>query len=66
MVFSPDDPARAERVKSEMPDGAEKTALVGRVNTLRTAAQTLKDSLAAKTPEEILGVRPDDNAHWPE
>ncbi len=64
MVFSPDDPARAERVKSEMQDGAEKTALVSRATALRTAAQTLKDSLAAKTLEEVLAVKPDDDIHW--
>jgi len=65
-VFSPDVPARAGRTRSEMPEGAEKIALTNRVAALRTAAQALKDSLAAKTPEEILAVKPDDNIHWPE
>ena len=63
---SPDNPSRAARVRAEMPDGAEKVALTARVAALRTAAQTLKDSLVAKTPEEILAVRLEDEIHWPE
>ena len=65
-VFSPDDQARAGRVRDEMPDSAKKVALINRVTALRTAAQTLKDSLGAKTPEEVLAVNPADNIHWPE
>ncbi len=65
-VFSPDDPARAGRVRAEMPEGAAKIALITRVMALRTAAQTLKDSLATKTPEEVLAVAPNDSLHWPE
>ena len=65
-VFSPNDPSRAGRVRTEMPEGAAKIALITRVSALRTAAQTLKDSLVAKTPEEVLAVAPNDNIHWPE
>lgn len=65
-VFSPDDPARAGRVRTEMPEGAEKIALFNRVTALRTAAQALKDTLVTKTPEEILKVMTSDNQHWPE
>ena len=64
-VFSPDDPSRAERVKSEMPDGPAKTVLTNRVVALRTAAQALKNSLVAKTPEGVLAVKPGDDLHWP-
>lgn len=65
-VFSPGDPARADRVRAEMPEGAEKIALSNRVMVLRTAAQTLKDSLTTMTPEEILNVDVHDEIHWPE
>ena len=65
-IFSPDNPSRAARVKSEMPDGAKKDALVTRVAALQTTAQTLKDSLVAMTPEQVLGVKPADDARWPE
>jgi len=65
-VFSPDDPSRAGRVRTEMPDGAEKIALTNRGTALRTAAQTLKDSLPAKTPEEVLAVDASDDLNWPE
>lgn len=64
-VFSPDDLSRAERIKSEMSEGPEKILLVDRVAALRAAAQTLKDSLVAKTPEEVLAVDASDNLHWP-
>ena len=37
-----------------------------RVQALQEAAQTLKNSLDAKTPEEVLIVNPSDNVHWPE
>ena len=65
-VFSPDDPTRAQRVRTEMPEGAAKDALTSRVTSLRTAAQSFKDSLAGKTAEEILTVSPNDDIHWPE
>ncbi len=65
-VFSPDDPARAERVRTELPEGPDKVQFFNRVAALRTAAQNLKDSLVTKTPEEILAVEPNDNFHWPE
>ena len=65
-VFSPDDPSRAERTRSELPEGPGKVALTNRVAALRTAAQALKDSLAAKTPEEILALSVNDDIHWPE
>lgn len=65
-VFSPDDPSRAGRIREELSAGPVKTAFMVKVTALRTAAQTLKDSLAAKTPEEVLAVHPDDNIHWPE
>lgn len=65
-VFSPNTPSRADRVRTEMPEGTKKDAFIARGVVLRTAAQTLKDSLAAKTPEEILAVNPVDNIHWPE
>ena len=65
-VFSPDDPQRAVRVRSELIEGPIKVVLLRRVTALRTAAQTLKDSLAAMTAEEILAVQVHDNNHWPE
>lgn len=65
-VLSPDDPARAGRVRSEMPEGPGRAAQTNRVKALRTAAQALKDTLAAKTPEEVLAVHSDDDGHWPE
>ena len=65
-AYSPGDPGRAERIRSELPDGAAKTALVTRVAALRTAAETVKDSLVTKTPEEILAVKASDEKHWPE
>ena len=65
-VFSPGDPGRAGRVRGEMPPGGPRNALEARVGVLRTAAQALKDSLGAMTPEEILAVDPSDDAHWPE
>ena len=65
-MFSPSDPGRAGRIRDEMPEGAEKIALTNRVAALRTAAQALKDSLAAKTPEEVLAVDASDDLRWPE
>ncbi len=64
-AISPDNPARAERIKSEMPDGAEKATLLSRIATIRTASQSLKDSLLTMTPEDILSMRVDGDAHWP-
>lgn len=65
-VLSPDAPARAERVRFEMPESSEKAALMSRIQTLRTAAQTLKDSLTAMTPEKILGADFTNDVHWSE
>ncbi len=65
-AVSPNDPMRAERIRSEIPDGPEKTLLANRTAALRAAALSLKDSLNAKTPGEILNVDVDDDIHWPE
>lgn len=65
-VFSPDDPSRAGRVREELSAGPARAALVVRVTALRTAAQNLKGTFAAKTPEEVLSIDPSDNGHWPE
>ena len=66
LATSPDNPSRASRVREELPEGPTKIALITRVNALRAAAQALKDSLVAKTPEEVLAVDTSDNIHWPE
>lgn len=42
------------------------TALNDSARSLRTAAETLKASLAAMTPEEILTIEPGADLHWPE
>ena len=65
-VFSPDNLARAGRVRSEMSEGPGKVALMNRVTALRTAAQALKDTLVSKTPEEVLVIDVSANLHWPE
>ncbi len=41
-------------------------ALDDRAKALQEAAQTVKDTLDAKTPEEVHGVDPSDDALWPE
>ena len=85
-IFSPDNPARAERVKMELIarghvlqdkgrsrwTAEEKSewgagrAKWDRMEALRAAAETFKASYAAKTPEEILAVGPNEDTHWPE
>ena len=65
-AYSPDDRSRAARVRDEMPEGPEKAGLRNRVGALRSAAQALKDTLVAKTPEEVRLVGPTNDNHWPE
>lgn len=65
-AWSPGDPNRAGRRMGELPPGAERAALEARTTTLRTNATTLKDSLAALTPEGVLSIDVSDNAHWSE
>lgn len=65
-AFSPDNPERAGYIRAELRPGSKRTALDLRVDTLRTSAQTLKDSLVTKTPEEIIATDVRDDANWTE
>lgn len=65
-VWSPGAPARAKRRITELAPGTERVALEVRTTTLRGDAQTLKTSLAALNPEQVMAVDVLDNAHWSE
>ena len=65
IVLSPDNPRRAGRVMAEMPEGAEKVALIEKVAAVRTAAVTLKGSLSEMAVDEVQQTDYRADAHWP-
>jgi len=64
-VLSPDAPSRAARVMVEMPEGAEKVALIEKVAAVRAAAVTLKGSLSEMAVDEVQRMDYSDDANWP-
>jgi hypothetical protein len=65
IVLSPDNPSRAGRVMAEMPEGADKIALIEKVAAVRAAAVALKGSLSEMAADEVQQIDHRADTHWP-